>query len=295
MGLAIVRSEKRLGVLLILPSVLLIGSLLVYPVLYSFWLSLFYKHSFLPVQRFVGLQNYILSFEDPEFWTSFRYGIIYTVGSIALQIGFGVVLALILNESFPGRGLVRAIILFPYLITTVVAVIVWKWLLDASYGLIDEVLIGIGVIREPIVWLGVGNIMASLIFISVWKFFPFVVIAILARLQTIPPELYEAATVDGAGPWKQFCHITLPQIRSVLFVVLLLRGIWMFTKFDVVWLLTEGGGAGRYIQTLPVYAYLQTFSMLNAGRGATLANLMFLFLVAVSFIYFHLFREEEAI
>lgn len=289
------RSERHLGVLLILPSVLLIGLLLVFPVLYSFWLSLFYKHSFLPTQRFVGLQNYLISFADPEFWRSFRYGVIYTVGSIVLQIGVGVALALVLNERFPGRGLARGLVLFPYLITTVVAVIVWKWLLDSSYGLVDYLLIRMGIIRDPIVWLGVDNIMISLILISFWKFFPFVVIAVLARLQIIPPELYEAAEIDGASRWRQFCHVTLPQIRSVLFVVLLLRGIWMFTKFDIVWLLAEGGGAGRYIQTLPIHAYLQTFSALNAGMGATLANLMFLFLVAVSAIYFRMFREEEAI
>jgi multiple sugar transport system permease protein len=137
--------------------------------------------------------------------------------------------------------------------------------------------------------------MFSLILVSVWQFFPFVILSILARLQTIPPELYEAATMDGAGVWHRFFHITLPQIRNVLFVVILLRSIWMFTKFDTVWLMGGEGAVGRFIRTMPVYAYMRSFTYLQSGMGATLAVIMFFLLMGATFVYFRLFRQEEAL
>ena len=120
--------------------------------------------------------------------------------------------------------------------------------------------------------------MTSLVLTSVWQFFPFVVVTYLARLQTIPPELYEAARVDGASAWRRFLHVTLPQTAAVLFVIVLLRSIWMFTKFDTVWLLAGESGVGRYIRTLPVYAYARSFTYLQAGMGAALAVIMFVML-----------------
>ena len=135
--------------------------------------------------------------------------------------------------------------------------------------------------------------MASLVITSVWQFFPFVVVTYLARLQTIPPELYEAATVDGAGAIRRFRYITLPHLASVLFVVVLLRSIWMFTKFDTPWLMIQGGGAETYIRTLPIYTYLRTFAYYEAGRGSAMAVLMFLMLAAAAAVYFRLWRREE--
>jgi multiple sugar transport system permease protein len=137
--------------------------------------------------------------------------------------------------------------------------------------------------------------MTSLILISVWEFFPFVVLSVLARMQTIPPVLYKAAKVDGAGPFRRFIHVTLPQLRNVLFVVILLRSIWMFTKFDTVWLLTQGDGAEKYIRTLPVYAYRRTFMYYQAGLGSALAVVMFIILIVSTTIYFKMFRREEEV
>jgi len=177
----------------------------------------------------------------------------------------------------------------------VVAIILWKWLLNNQFGLVNHILLAIGIIEEPVSWMGKDHIMTSLIMISVWEFFPFVVLSVLARLQTIPPVLYEAAKVDGAGAWSRFIHVTLPQLRNVLFVVILLRSIWMFTKFDTVWLLTQGGGAEKYIRTLPVYAYMRTFMYYQAGLGSALAVIMFGILIASTAIYFKIFRREEEI
>ncbi len=283
------------GFLTIAPGLVLILALTVYPVGYSVWLSLLEKHSFFPEQRFIALDNYIYLWSDAEFWISLWYGVVYSVWTITLQILLGVAAALILNESFRGRNLARGIVLFPYMIPTIVAVILWKWLLNDTYGLLNYALMALGLIRDPISWLGADHIMLSLIVVSVWQFFPFVLLAVLARLQTIPTELYEAAKVDGASAIRRFVHITLPHIRGILFVVILLRSIWMFTKFDTVWLMGEGAGAGRFIRTLPVYAYMRTLTYYQAGLGAALAVVMFGILMVSTVVYFRLFRREADI
>ena len=288
-------NSPKAGVLWIAPSVLLICSLLVYPVLYGVWLSLFKKHSFFPDQRFAGIANYVYLIKNSDFWMSIWYGTVYSVSTIFFQIIIGIVAALIVNEAFKGRNFVRGVILFPYVIPTVVAIILWKWLLNDQFGLINYLLVSVGIVEEPLSWMGKDHIMTSLILISIWEFFPFVVLSVLARMQTIPPVLYSAARVDGAGPIRRFIHVTLPQLRNVLFVVILLRSIWMFTKFDTVWLLTQGGGADKYIRTLPVYAYMRTFMYYQAGLGSALAVIMFLILVAATMIYFKMFRREEEI
>jgi multiple sugar transport system permease protein len=281
--------------LTIAPALALILGLTLYPVAYSIWLSLLEKHSFFPEQRFIGLENYTYLWGDPEFWTSLWYGVVYSVWTISFQVILGVAAALILNESFPGRSLVRGIVLFPYMIPTIVAVILWKWLLNDTYGVVNYWLLALGIVRDPIIWLGADHIMLSLVLMSIWQFFPFVLLSILARLQTIPEELYEAAKVDGASAFHRFTHITLPQIRGILFVVILLRSIWMFTKFDTVWLMGEGAGAGRFIRTLPVYAYMRTLTYYQAGLGAALAVIMFAILIVSTVIYFGLFRDEASI
>ncbi len=237
--------------------------------------------------------NYLYLLDDQDFWDSLWRGVIYSFSTITLQIVLGVATALVLHESFPGRSLVRGIVLFPYMIPTVVAVILWKWLLNNHFGLINYGLMALGLADENLNWMGRSYIMTSLILVSVWQFFPFVVLAVLARLQTIPEELYEAAKVDGAGAFKRFWYVTLPQLTNILFVVILLRSIWMFTKFDTVWLLTQGGGAEKYIRTLPVYAYLRTFNYYEAGMGAAIAVVMFAILVAATTAYVILFRRDE--
>jgi multiple sugar transport system permease protein len=289
------RREQLTGYLTIAPAFILILGLTLYPVAYSIWLSLLEKHSFFPQERFVGLENYFYLSKDPEFWTSLWLGVVYSIWTIVFQLILGVAAALLLNQSFVGRGLVRGIVLFPYMIPTIVAVILWKWLLNDMYGIVNYWLLALGIVRDPISWLGADHIMLSTIIMSVWQFFPFVLLSILARLQTIPEALYEAAKVDGASAFRRFVHITMPQIRGILFVVILLRSIWMFTKFDTVWLMGEGAGAGRFIRTLPVYAYMRTLTYYQAGLGAALAVIMFAILVVCTVIYFGLFREEADI
>jgi multiple sugar transport system permease protein len=178
------------------------------------------------------------------------------------------------------------------MIPTVIAVFVWRWLMNDLYGVIPYVL-GTLPIPMPAAWLTHDTIMLVLIVLSVWTFFPFVLVNVLARLQTIPPELYDAARVDGASATRQFVHVTLPQLKNVLLIVLLLRGIWMFTKFDVPWLLGFGGGAGEAIRTLPVFTYQRSFTYYQAGMGAALSNVMFALLLMVVTIYFIAFPPSE--
>jgi multiple sugar transport system permease protein len=288
-------SEAAMGMLLVAPAVLLLMTLTLYPVLYGAWISVFNKHSFFPEQTFVGPGNYAYVLTDPQFWDSVRLGSIYALSSIVLQIVLGVTAALVVNETFPGRNIVRSILIFPYVVPTVLAVILWKWLLNSQFGLVNYLLEDAGLIGQPISWMGKDWIMTSLILVSVWQFFPFVMLAVLARLQSIPHELHEAAAIDGANALQRFVHVTLPQLKSVLFVVILLRSIWMFTKFDTPWLMILGGGAETYIRTLPVYTYQRTFAYYEAGIGSAMAVLMFLMLVVITAIYFRLFKREEAL
>tara|TARA_B100001013_G_scaffold316905_1_gene224492 strand:+ start:1833 stop:2684 length:852 start_codon:yes stop_codon:yes gene_type:complete len=280
--------------LLIVPAVLMVACLVLYPVGYAVWLSFHRKHAYLPVETFIGLTNYKNLFVDPQFWQSFWLGTVYGFSTIGLQIVLGVGAALLLAESFKGRSLVRGIALFPYVVPTIVVVLIWRWILNDSYGLLNHILQSIGIVSAPVTWLGPSMILISLILVSTWTFFPFVLITVLARLQTINPELYDAAAVDGASAWQRFYHVTLPQLRTILFVVILLRFIFMFTKFDIVWLLGGGsGGTGRFIRTLPVYTYIKTFGQLQVGAGAALAVIMVLILVSVAVPYFKYFRPAQ--
>ena len=193
--------DRTWGMLLIVPAVLMVACLVLYPVGYAVWLSFHRKHAYLPVETFIGLTNYKNLFVDPQFWQSFWLGTVYGFSTIGLQIVLGVGAALLLAESFKGRSLVRGIALFPYVVPTIVVVLIWRWILNDSYGLLNHILQSIGIVSAPVTWLGPSMILISLILVSTWTFFPFVLITVLARLQTINPELYDAAAVDGASAW----------------------------------------------------------------------------------------------
>ncbi len=296
--LAPARSRRRrrqdwIGIGLLLPSAALVLAFTICPVAYIVWLGFYAKHSLRATSAWVGLGNYAQILGDPDFWRSTYLATVYAVASTALQIVAGVVGALILHQRFPGCDFLRGVALFPYMIPTVIAVFVWRWLMNDLYGVIPYALSALHIPGMPEAWLTHGTIMLVLIVLSVWTFFPFVLVNVLARLQTIPPELYDAARVDGASAIRQFVHVTLPQLRNVLLIVLLLRGIWMFTKFDGPRLLGFGGGAGEAIRTLPVFTYQRSFTYYQAGMGAALSNVMFALLLMVVTIYFVAFPSEE--
>ena len=243
------------GFLLVLPTLLVIFGFIFFPVAYSVYLSFTDSHALYPDYQYVGFANYPTLLGEAEFWSSAWNGTVWAVSTTVLQLVLGVGIALLLNESFPGRGIVRGIALFPYVVPTIVTILVWKWMLNATYGTINYSLLSLGLIRDPVVFLSPQWVMVSLIVIGVWQFFPFVVISVLARLQTIDLGLYEAAEIDGANVWRRFLHVTLPALRYVLFVVILLRTFFMFTKFDMPWLMSEGGGLGAPIQIFPSWHF----------------------------------------
>jgi len=285
-------SSRYTPYLLIAPSLAILIGLILYPVTYSVWLSLFSKHAYLPVQEFVGLGNYASYLQNSEFWRSVYLGAVFAGGSVVLQIIVGVLAALLLNEEFRGRGLVRAIVLFPYMLPAIVVVLLMRWLLNDTYGVLKNLMINAGLGNYVVVWFSPDNIMLTLILISVWIYFPFVVMAVLARLQSIDSELYDAARVDGAGAIRRFTNVTLPQIRDVLLVIVLLRVIFMFTKFDLVWLLVGAGGIGYYVRTLPIFTFVTSFGELQVGAGASLSVMMFVFLLVFAITYLRLARDE---
>jgi len=281
--------EALIGLGLLLPSAVLVLAFTLFPVAYNLWLGFYAKHSLRPTSTWVGLGNYGQLLGDADFWRSVWIGTLYAVGSTVFQIVAGVAGALILHRRFPGCDFLRGVALFPYMIPTIVAVFVWRWLVNDLYGAIPYLLQVLRIPGMPEAWLAHGTIMWVLIAVSVWTFFPFVLVNVLARLQTIPPELYDAARVDGASAARQFVHVTLPQLRSVLLIVILLRGIWMFTKFEVPWLLGFGGEATR---TLPVFTYQRSFTYYQAGMGAALSNVMFAMLLAAVTVYLVAFPPE---
>jgi multiple sugar transport system permease protein len=286
--------EHWWGYVLLAPAVLMVAALILYPVGYSFWISLHSKHAYMPIQTFVGLENYrYFLFEDEEFWRSLKLGFIFTIGSLFFQILVGVGAALLLNETFVGRGFVRALTLFPYMLPTIVVVILMRWIFNDSYGVLKFALESSGLMNPAIVWFDPANVMMTLILVSTWQFFPFVVIGVLARLQSIDQELYSAAMVDGAGPFRRFIYVTLPQIRDVLFVMILLRFMFMFTKFDLIYLFAGAGGLGSFVRTLPIYTFTKSFGELQVGMGAALSTMMFMMLAVFAIFYFKAFRKEE--
>ncbi len=289
------QKEVLYGILLVLPSVVVIGATAAYPLAKGISFSFYKLAGFTYEGPFVGFANYARVIGNSLFMESFRNNLVWAFGTLAGQILVGLATALLLNRSFRGRSVAQGLILFPYIIPGIVAVIVWRWLLHDQYGVINLVLKRWIGLEESIHWFATPSLaMTSLILVGIWKFFPFVTICFLARLQIVPPQLYDAAKVDGASPWKEFWHITLPQLREVFFVVVLLRGIFMYIKFDIPWLLT-GGGPGTSTYTLPIMSYVEAFQQMQRGTSAAIACVLFVTLVGVALVYFLAFERREVV
>ena len=279
------RGYAALGVMLIAPTVLVFCAVIVYPLISAIYLSLFQIYT--PTQEggFVGFANYQALIASGEFWRSLFNTVVWTVGTLTLQIVFGVAMALLLHQNIWFRSLARSLVLFPYFVSTVVAVLVWRWLFNDLYGILNHMLMVSGISDMPVDWLGsMPNAMISIILVGAWKYFPFVVIAVLARLQTIPDALYEAARIDGAGPISRFFDVTLPQLRDVLVVIILLRAIWDFKEFDLIYLLT-GGGPVISTQTLSLLVYKEAFALNQMGAASAFAVAMMVVMLVFMLVY----------
>lgn len=260
------------------------------PVTFSISLSFYKMESFVGVPEWVGLGNYISVLSDADFWHALLSGTIYAVLSIVLQLILGVGLALIIHQSFLGKSLVRGISILPYLLPTVIVVLTFKWMVDGSVGIVTELLKTFGL--PEVRWFETpAAAMMSNVLVSVLMWTPFVTTCFLAGLQTVPESLYEAARVDGTNAFQRFIHVTVPVLKPVLTVVVLLRGIWMFNKFDVIWLMTKGGPLGS-TENLAVMSYRRAFTQFDIGEGAAVATISFLILSAAIYLYFRAFPLE---
>ena len=294
-------SQRRLRVdlfpyVLFLPALLAIGAILFYPVLQAIVISL--RSYYLPNVAtagtpFCGLANYRAISEAPEFWHALLFNGIYTVGSVAGLYAVSLGVALLLNDEFRGRGLFRGLAIVPWAVPYVVAALTWIWIFDIQFGVLNSVLLRIGVIEKAIPWLLSPHwAKFSVILSTIWKQFPFAAIMLLAGLQSIPRSLYEAAGVDGAGPLDRFRFVTIPGLHNVSLLVILLSGIQVFKLFTVIYLLT-GGGPGRATETLVVQTYLEAFSTFDMGRASTIGVVTLVLTLIFSVVLIRLGYREE--
>jgi multiple sugar transport system permease protein len=271
-----------------LPGAFIVVLFVYAPVLGAVGLSFLHLESMISTPHWAGVGNFVASIEDPAFWNAFQNGLIYAVASVVVQLLVGVAFALVLRESFPGVAALRGLAVLPYVAPAVVAVLIWRWMLNGSEGVISGALADIG-LKIPF-FSDTTWAMISVVLISVWTWTPFVTIVVLAALQSVPADLENAARTDGANAWRVLWHVILPSIAPVLIVVVLLRGIWMFNKFDVIYLAT-GGGPLHSTEHLPVLSYKLAFEQFNIGQGASVAVLNFVFLVVIVLIYLRFTRR----
>ncbi|MDR7303547.1 carbohydrate ABC transporter permease [Haloactinomyces albus] len=291
-------SESRLGdYLFVLPAVAFIALLMLYPLFYNVKLSLYDVNlgNFLSGERpFVGLQNYVEAFGSSAFWHSLGTSLVYTGSSILLSFVLGYALALFFNRAFPGNGVMRAILLVTYVLPSVVSGTVWRWMLQGDSGIVNAVLLNLGIIDEPIFWLVHGDTaMISVVTSTVWVTSPFVMILLLAGLQSIPEGLYEAAKIDGASAVKRFWYVTMPAMRPVALTVLLLSFIFTFKTFDNIFVMTKGG-PGDATTITPIYAYEKAFGFFEFSDGAVASTVLIAISVLMALVYFKLSQREEA-
>lgn len=280
------KRDKYLPYLLITPAVVLMLLVVVYPILNSLQMSFYdYKLFNLKNTSFIGLTNYINVFKDEIFIQSLINTLIWVGFGVFFQFLFGLILALLLNKKFRGRAFVRSIILIPWVTPGVLIALMWKWIYDGNYGVINDILFRLKIIDDFVPWLAQSSTaLPAMIVTIVWQGIPFFALMILAGLQAIPGELYEAANVDGATPWQCFWKITLPTLKPTIFVTTLLRIIWLANSVDVIYTMT-GGGPGYSSTTLSVYTFAKARSALDFGYASTLSIYLTILLLAVIFVY----------
>jgi multiple sugar transport system permease protein len=289
------RRSQIQGFLLFLPVLIWILAVLVYPLIVSVILS-FQNARFTAVNAsWIGLGNYIrVLTRDPEFWTAAKNTVVWTAANYVVQMGVGFLIALLLNQRYPGVKFLRTWIVVPWVIPTVAMAIMWVWMLNASVGVINQLLLSLGILARRIAFLGDPALaMPAVVVLNSWRWVPLVTVVLLAALQTVPDELYEAALVDGASSWARFRHVMIPWIRPTLNVLSLLVLIWIFNSFVVVWLTTQGG-PGTSTLILPVLVYKRAFSVFRLGEAAAISVLMAVVLMMLAVLYLRTQRMEES-
>ncbi len=271
--------------LYVLPSLLVMLVVIGYPLVYTVWLSFHATPPRTGEWNFNGIANYQQILSDPRFWRITGNTIYWTIGStlFAFILGFGAALAL--HNPFPGRGVVRALLLIPWVISAVAAAYVWRWILHSDYGLVSGTLMSWGVIDRPLVLLdSKSRVMPTLIMVNVWKEFPFVMVMLTAGLQTVPEGLLRAARIDGASAWNQFRHVTIPHLKGVILITTLLLFVINLNSFTLVWLMT-GGGPANASQLWITEIYNIAFRSLQYGPASAFSVILFIIMLALGYFY----------
>jgi multiple sugar transport system permease protein len=282
--------ENTLGYLLITPTLGVLALLIFIPLLSVAWDSLHNKTFLSTSYRFIGLDNYRALFASPGIWAIVLRSLLWTVLSVVLQVIVGLVMALFLNRVFIGRAFFRGLFLLPWVIPVVVVAVIWKWILNDLYGVAGDVLIHLFPPWAHLAWFSDPMLaLPVLIAINIWRGSPFTMVILLAGLQTVPRDQLEAARIDGANHVQQFLHVTLPHLRKILLIVMLVFALFNFNNFDLIYLTTQGGPLDRTM-TLPVKTYEVAFKGLEVGASSALAMMMLCLLVILSILYLHFLR-----
>mgnify|MGYP003576062580 CR=1 FL=1 len=279
-GAASLRLERwlgpdwRLGLLFVAPIVVLVLALVAYPFCYAIYLSMTRKFVGMP-PVFVGFENYIRLASDGFFQRAVWNSVIFTFGSVIFKLVLGMAMALVLTSKIRFRSVFTGILLVPWVAPTVVSALNFLWIYDGSLGVLNYLLVKVfRILPQGVGWLSeAGTAMAAVIFVNIWRGFPFFGISFLAGMKAIPAELYEAASFDGANTFQRFVHVTLPGLRNIVIIVVLLSTIWTFNDFAIVYILTKGGPGGATM-VLPVFTYELAFGAQRLGDAIAVALYM---------------------
>lgn len=276
--------DERAAFLFLLPVGLVLIGVAVFPILYSFYVSLFALRLTRPNRvPFVGLDNYAAILSNPDFWAAVARTAAFSAMSVAAIAVIGLLVALLLNEDFPGRRVVGALVLVPWAIPTVANALLWKWIYDSHFGALNGALYQLDFIDKYMVWLGDAEKTLALIANAfVWKEVPLAAILLLVNLKSIPADLYAAASVDGANAWRRFAHVTLPALRPGFMLVMIYETMLAIRHFDLFFILTEGG-PGDASAVVAWRIYVETFRNLSFGTGAAMSYILALATLALAF------------
>lgn len=281
------RGDRRVAWLMLAPAIAVIALIALFPLGWTGWESLHRHDLRMPWlgEPFVGLHNYARIAHDPRFWSALGHTAFFTVATVSLELVLGLALALGLHRSFRGRGLVRALVLVPWAIPTVVAALLWRFLFSAPGGAVNDVLLHLGLRTHPVVWLvHAGTAWIPVILADVWKTTPFVTLLLLAGLQQIDPVLYESAAVDGAGAWTRLWRITIPLLQPAIALVLVYRTLDAVRVFDLIYVLTNGG-PGTATEPIALYTFTAMMQDLRFGYGAALSVVVFAITLGLALLY----------
>ena len=285
-------SETRFAILLLVPALALFSLVILYPLVNSLYLGFLDKSLLSPESEFVGLRN-IRELLSGEFASILTNTLIFTAGATGLAFVIGFALALVLNAGIRGQGFLRGAFLFPWLIPGVVVSFLWLWIFNSNYGVLNGLLQATGLLEANVNWLSSSTFaMVAIIVAKTWHSFPWMMVMLLAGLQTVPRDLYEAAALDGAGRWQTLLHITVPQLRPVIFIVLILEIIWNFQQFEIIYVMTSGGPAGA-TTTFSIALYQAAFDAFDLGKAGAIGILWMAILSVIIFVYIRYGESEE--